>query len=179
MYTIGQLSKQSGLSRSTLLYYDRKGLLSPTGRTNSNYRVYSENDLSKLKLILNYRQTGVSLKQIKQLLDSHTNQTTNILKQRLSNLNGEISELREQQKVIIKLLGNNSLHRKSRTLTKEKWIEILRSTGMTESDMQQWHIGFERNMPEAHQDFLESLGIDKDEIKAIRKRSRRYVYLEL
>ena len=172
MYTIGQLSKRSGLSRSTLLYYDRKGLLSPTGRTQANYRLYSEKDLTRLELILSYRETGISLEQIKQLLDSQSNQSITILEQRLDNLNHEIADLREQQKTIIKLLENNALHRKSRTLTKQKWIDILRATGMSDDDMHQWHVEFERNMPEAHQDFLESLGIDKKEIKAIRARSK-------
>ena len=70
MYTIGQLSRCSGLSRSTLLYYDRKGLLNPTARTEANYRLYNDKDLTRLELILNYRETGISLEQIKQLLDS-------------------------------------------------------------------------------------------------------------
>ncbi len=171
MYTIGELSKRSGLSRSTLLYYDRKGILSPSGRSESNYRLYSDADLSRLNLILNYRETGVSLKQIKQLLDSKTNQSTTILEQRLSTLNSEISQLREQQKIIIKLLENDSPHRKSRTLTKETWVELLRAAGLSDDDMHQWHVEFERNMPEAHQDFLESLGIEPKEIKKIRQQS--------
>ena len=172
MYTIGELSKRSGLSRSTLLYYDRKGILSPSGRSESNYRLYSDADLSRLNLILNYRETGVSLKQIKQLLDSKTNQSTTILEQRLSTLNSEISQLREQQKIIIKLLENDSLHRKSRTLTKETWVKLLRAAGLSDDDMHQWHVEFERNMPEAHQDFLESLGIEPKEIKKIRQQSK-------
>ncbi len=171
MYTIGELSKRSGLSRSTLLYYDRKGLLKPSGRTEANYRVYSKKDLSRLELILSYRETGISLEQIKQLLDSQTNQSITILEQRLDKLNHEIADLREQQNTIIKLLENNTLHRRSRTLTKRKWVDILRATGMSDDDMHQWHVEFERNMPEAHQDFLESLGIDKKEIKTIRKQS--------
>ncbi len=172
MYTIGQLSQRSGLSRSTLLYYDRQGLLSPSGRTESNYRLYNEKDMAKLDLILNYRQTGVSLEQIKQLLDSHINQSTTILEQRLNKLNSEMTQLREQQKIIIKLLKNDSLHKTCRTLTKEKWVKILRRSGLSDEDMHQWHVEFERNMPEAHQDFLESLGIDEKEIKQIRKRSK-------
>jgi hypothetical protein len=38
--------------------------------------------------------------------------------------------------------------------------------------MKNWHIEFERTSPEAHQDFLESLGIEKDEVAAIRDWSR-------
>jgi len=172
MYTIGQLTKHSGLSRSTLLYYDRIGLLHPSGRTNANYRVYNQRDLTKLNLILNYKDTGISLGQIKQLMNSDANHSTTILEQRLDKLNTQIAQLREQQNIIIKLLGNDSLQRKSRTLTKEKWVKILKATGLSEKDMHQWHVEFESNMPQAHQDFLESLGIDMKEIKQIRKRSK-------
>ena len=40
----GELAKSAGLSRSTLLYYDRLGLLRPVGRSESNYRLYSATD---------------------------------------------------------------------------------------------------------------------------------------
>ena len=45
---------------------------------------------------------------------------------------------------------------------------MFRSIGMTDADMQRWHAQFEQNMPEGHQDFLESLGLDAAEIKRIR-----------
>ena len=45
---------------------------------------------------------------------------------------------------------------------------MFRSIGMTDDDMQRWHAHFERSMPEAHQDFLESLGLDAAEVKRIR-----------
>ena len=179
MYTIGQLSQLSGLSRSTLLYYDRKGLLNASTRTDSNYRLYNQDDLSRLQLILDYRQTGIGLDQIKLLLDSPASQSANLLEQRLNQLNVEIAELRQQQTIIVKLLENDTLHRKSRALTKQNWVEILKATGLSDEDMQQWHTEFERKMPQAHQDFLESLGIEKIEIKAIRKRAKHKVDLNL
>ena len=41
-YSISKLARACGLSRSTLLYYDRLGLLPPSGRTGSGYRCYSD-----------------------------------------------------------------------------------------------------------------------------------------
>jgi DNA-binding transcriptional MerR regulator len=70
VYSIGKLCKASGLSRSTLLYYDSLGLLSPTQRTASNYRCYSEEDMARLEQICIYREAGVPLGQMKELLDS-------------------------------------------------------------------------------------------------------------
>ena len=46
-------------------------------------------------------------------------------------------------------------------MTKKNWVSILAATGMDEADMRRWHVEFERAASEAHQDFLESLGIPK------------------
>jgi hypothetical protein len=58
-------------------------------------------------------------------------------------------------------------------LTKETWVEILRASGLDEAGMENWHVEFERTSPEAHQDFLESIGIAPDEIDLIREWSRQ------
>jgi len=61
MYQITTLAKASGLSRSTLLYYDRIGLLCPSGRSAAGYRLYSARDKERLALICSYRQAGLAL----------------------------------------------------------------------------------------------------------------------
>jgi MerR family transcriptional regulator, thiopeptide resistance regulator len=53
-------------------------------------------------------------------------------------------------------------------LTREKWTTLLRASGMTDTDMLQWHVEFERLFPDDHQVFLESLGITPEDIDAIR-----------
>jgi hypothetical protein len=58
-------------------------------------------------------------------------------------------------------------------MTKKNWVSILGATGMDEADMWRWHVEFEKAAPEAHQDFLESLGIPKREIRQIRGASRK------
>ena len=58
-------------------------------------------------------------------------------------------------------------------LTKAKWVAILKNSGMSEQDMDNWHKQFERAEPNAHQAFLESLQIDANEIAQIRKRSSK------
>ena len=57
-------------------------------------------------------------------------------------------------------------------LNKERWVEVMRAAGLTEADMHRWHIQFEKMEPEAHQEFLESLGIPAAEIDSIREYSR-------
>jgi DNA-binding transcriptional MerR regulator len=48
MYTVTQLARRCGLSRTALLYYESIGLLLPARRTAGNYRCYGEQDLVRL-----------------------------------------------------------------------------------------------------------------------------------
>jgi len=64
MLTIGQVAKRCSLSRTALIYYDTIGLLQPSGRSLSNYRLYSHEDLNKLDKIILFRSAGLSLDSI-------------------------------------------------------------------------------------------------------------------
>ncbi|EXJ12788.1 MerR family transcriptional regulator [Nitrincola nitratireducens] len=171
MYTVGQLAKMFGLSRSTLLYYDEVGILSPSARSVSNYRLYSDDDVLRMERIKIYREAGLSLEAIGGLLCEDGDAVPAVLERHLQELSCEIAKLRHQQHLIGDLLGNAELLRGSRSLTKEQWVSLLASTGMTDDGMSQWHAEFEKSFPEAHQDFLESLGIADEEIVRIRKLS--------
>jgi len=172
MLTIGQLAKKYSLSRSTLIYYDKLGVLSPSGRSYSNYRLYSEADRDRLERIMLFRSAGLSLETIAALLDRRGGELGAALEHRLASLNGEIQALRNQQKVILGLLENTRAENNARVLDKATWVAILKGAGLDEAGMRQWHIEFEKTSPEAHQDFLESIGIEKDEIESIRAWSR-------
>ena len=168
MFTIGQVAKRYALSRSTLIYYDKIGILVPSGRSESNYRLYSQEDIKKMDRIILFRSTGLSLESIPSLLDEKGDNLNSSLENRLFTINNEIQTLRSQQKVILNILENKNLLKNTRVITKELWVSILRAAGLDETDMRNWHIEFERTSPEAHRDFLESLGIEKDEIASIR-----------
>jgi len=172
MFTIGQVAKKYSLSRSTLIYYDSIGVLTPSGRSDSNYRLYSENDLKKMDRIQLFRSTGLSLDSIKLLLQTQSSELSSTLESRLFAINNEIEKLRNQQKVILKILENEILEKNTRVITKEVWVSILKAAGLDESGMKNWHVEFEKTSPDAHQNFLESIGIKKDEIAAIRDWSR-------
>jgi hypothetical protein len=95
-----------------------------------------------------------------------------ILKRRLRFLDREISNLRRQQHCILELLKQKQLRQGVEMINKERWVEIMRAAGLNEKDMHNWHIQFEKMEPEAHQEFLESLGIKPAEISKIREWSR-------
>lgn len=171
MLTIGQLGKKASLSRSTLLYYDKLGLLKPSGRSNANYRLYTIKDLARLDKIMLYREAGISLSEILQLLQSDDHNLNPVLEKRLIKLNSEISLMRQQQQLIVKLLQDDSKLATTKTMNKQQWVAILKTSGLDEAAMRQWHIAFENSMPQAHSDFLESLGIDSEEIAIIKSQS--------
>lgn len=173
MYTIGQLSKRFGLSRSTLLYYDTIGLLPASTRSASGYRLYTEQALQRMLQIQTYREAGLPLETIQSLLASNTDSSASVLERQLQDLNREMQRLRQQQQVIIRLLESPAALNNSRTMTKERWVEMLRAAGLDEIGMNKWHAEFEQRSPEAHQDFLESLGIEAEEIQMIRQMSRQ------
>ena len=69
MYMINEISKLTGVSIRMLHHYDKIGLLVPSKRNNSNYRLYSEEDVARLYQILLFKELEFSLKDIKSILD--------------------------------------------------------------------------------------------------------------
>ncbi|MDR1540903.1 MAG: MerR family transcriptional regulator [Clostridiales bacterium] len=84
-YTIKQVSEKTNLSAHVLRYYEKEGLLSRVSRSGSGFRHYSEDDLEWLSLICCLKNTGMSLKQIKDFVDLSA-QGGKTLKQRLEML---------------------------------------------------------------------------------------------
>ncbi len=72
MYSIGQLSKHTGVTIRTLDYYDEIGLLAPSAKTSGGHRLYDEDDVMRLQQILALKYIGFSLEQIKMRLTSST-----------------------------------------------------------------------------------------------------------
>jgi len=171
MYLITGFARHFGLSRSTLLYYDRIGLLKPSARSEAGYRLYSPDDRDRLAAICSFRQAGLSIEDIRRLLSTKTDANRSVLQRRMRKLGEEIRVLQTQQHLLAKMLQVQSLGELPATIDKRAWIEMLRAAGMDDAAMRRWHSEFERRAPEAHHQFLLSLGISEDEALFIRKRS--------
>lgn len=169
MYSIGKLAAEYELSRSTLLYYDSINLLKPSLRTETRYRLYSEEDKRKLGQICTYRQMGIPIIEIKKLLNSPESASVNILEEHLIRLSEQIRSLRKQQFTILSLLKDNQILSKAGLIKKDDWVALLRSTGLDDDGMDRWHHEFEKISPQAHHEFLASLGIDESDIIEIRR----------
>ncbi|MDA8123888.1 MAG: MerR family transcriptional regulator [Deltaproteobacteria bacterium] len=172
-YTISRLGRLFGLSRSTLLYYDRIGLLKPTGRTRAGYRCYAEKDRHRLERICGFRRAGIALAEIPALIDSDEKPAAAILERRFHEIGEEIIALKTQQTLLSRMLKGMAAGNFPPALDKAMWVAMLRAAGMDDRAMERWHIEFEARAPEAHGNFLSSLGIPETEVQEIRKGSRQ------
>lgn len=68
-YTVQKLGKLTGISTRTLRYYDEIEILKPARINSSGYRIYGENEVDRLQQILFYKELGVSLNEIKNIID--------------------------------------------------------------------------------------------------------------
>lgn len=68
-YTIGDVAKRTGMSSYTLRYYDKKGLLPFVDRDPNGRRHFKEHDFEFLQTINCLKNTGMSLKEIKQFIE--------------------------------------------------------------------------------------------------------------
>ncbi len=66
--TIGSVAQQAGVNIETLRYYERKGVVPKPPRTSSNYRLYSEDTVRRVRFVKRAQELGFSLREIKELL---------------------------------------------------------------------------------------------------------------
>ncbi|MBK4047766.1 MerR family transcriptional regulator [Staphylococcus aureus] len=69
-YSTGELGKLFNISNRSLQFYDKKNLLKPAYIKDNNYRIYTEKEVEKLKIILILKDMDISLNDIKELLKS-------------------------------------------------------------------------------------------------------------
>ena len=173
MLTITKLAKQFGLSRATILYYEKIGLLEPANRSSNEYRWYGEKEQQRLEQIQAYRSFGMPLDDVKMLLNTaESGIRDHLLLKQFANLDQAIQSLRLQQNAILQLIEQKDIQENT-MISKQRWVEIMQAAGLSEENMINWHKQFERLEPDAHQEFLVSLGIDDDEITKIRTWSQQ------
>jgi DNA-binding transcriptional MerR regulator len=166
--TIARAARAVGLSRTTLMYYERLGLVRPVRRLGSRYRTFRPGDLQALFLIARWRAIGLPLTTIRRLLE-HRDEAPQALRDHLRALDKSITALQGQRHLTREMLGNPARADAKAPLTKAAWTAMFRSIGMSEAQMRAWHGQFERSNSAGHVEFLRSLGIGRAEIGRIRK----------
>lgn len=110
MYRIGELAKLADVTPDTIRYYEKQQMMEHEVRTGGGFRLYSENDLRRLKFIRHARQLGFTLESIRELLsiridpEHHTCQESkSIVQERLSEVEARIEELQVIRRSLQKL----------------------------------------------------------------------------
>jgi len=115
-YKVKQLADLAGVSRRTLHHYDEIGLLKPSAQGKNRYRYYDEQALLRLQQILFYRELGLSLKEIKEILNRPDFDVLDALRSHKTALQGRVQRLQcllgTVDKTINHLTGEINLSKK-------------------------------------------------------------------
>jgi DNA-binding transcriptional MerR regulator len=68
-YQIGEIARRSHLSLRTLRYWEEVGLIRPTGRTKGGFRIYSDDELVRVRLIRAMKPTDLTIEDLRELAD--------------------------------------------------------------------------------------------------------------
>ncbi|BEP28392.1 MerR family transcriptional regulator [Helicovermis profundi] len=169
MYTVGKLSKEFKISRSTLLYYDKIGLLKLSERSESNYRLYSHSDVERLRIIMHHKKAGIPLDDISKLFDLEVNDVTIILNNRLNKIQEDIKLLKMQESMILSVLIDQIKSDNSALYDRNSWTSLLLKLGYSHDEMLEWHRNFDLESKDDHRKFLIALGLNEEEIKKLIK----------
>jgi len=101
---IQKFSKVTGVSAKTIRYYEEIGLLPAPGRSENNYRQYTEHDVERLRLVAGARQLDISLDDIREILAMRDNKEApcrillNRMEQKADEIKGRIRALQELER---------------------------------------------------------------------------------
>ena len=96
-YKIGEISEMYDMSRDSLMYYEKLGIIEPT-RDDNGYRLYSVSDIWRLNLIKELKSLGFSFKMIKEYLSNRDlNSTNRLLNEGITLLGDQILKLLKQK----------------------------------------------------------------------------------
>ncbi|MET3292898.1 UNVERIFIED_CONTAM: DNA-binding transcriptional MerR regulator [Brevibacillus sp. OAP136] len=126
-WKVGELAKMAGITIRTLRFYDQIGLFSPSGYSQSGYRLYTEKDISRLQQILSLKELGLSLEQIKAVLDGDQLSLSDIVTIQIDSLKESI---RMQQKLLHELENVSSRMQRNEPFTVEQFMNIIRTMRM-------------------------------------------------
>jgi DNA-binding transcriptional MerR regulator len=138
-YTVNTLAKLSGVSVRTLHFYDEIGLLKPAYQGENNYRYYDEEQLLLLQQILFYKEMGMPLNEIKNVL---YNEAFDKIEALLSHK---------------KILAQRIEHSEKMIKTIDQTISYLRGEGKMKD--QEFYYGFDSDIQKEHEKYLVDSGI--------------------
>lgn len=127
---IGDLARRTGLTVRTLHHYDAIGLLRPSGRTHSGYRLYTAADIARLQQVLSLRQLGFSLEEIRDCLDGPAFSPLEIIELHVTRIKEQV-EL--QHKLCERLETLAVRLRSTQTVCVDEFLSAIQETTMLEA----------------------------------------------
>lgn len=121
-YSVGQVSAFAGVTVRTLHHYDKAGLLSPSGRSRTGYRLYGDADLARLQQILFYRELGFTLDEITEIVKDPDTNALVYLTARQRQLSEEIARLQQLAEVAERAI---EVQRTGVSLTPQERFEVF------------------------------------------------------
>jgi DNA-binding transcriptional MerR regulator len=150
--TVGEVAKATGLTVRTLHHYDAIGLVVPSGRSASGYRLYADEDVERLHAVCTYRALGLSLESIAEILAE--GDTDLHLRRQHALVSERIARLRDVQLTLETMIEARSINV---NLTPEETFEL-----------------FGEHDPGAYQDEVEERWGQTDAYRESTRRVRRY-----
>lgn len=111
VFSIGELSGQTGVKVETIRYYERKGVLPPPPRTEGGHRVYCESHFKRLSFVRRSRELGFTLNDVKQMLqmvdDGYVTceEVQNIAQEHLVDVQKKLTDLKLMEKALRKTIN--------------------------------------------------------------------------
>ncbi len=153
-FRVGEVARLAHVSVRTLHHYDQVGLLTPSARSESGYRLYTPDDLERLQNVLFYKELGFSLEEIRELMaDPAFDRREALLEQR--------SLLQEQMARLGALLG----------LVDKTLVSLEGGFGMTKEEMFEVFDGFD---PGEHEDEVKERWGHTEAYKESARRTKGY-----
>jgi MerR family copper efflux transcriptional regulator len=134
-HTVGAAAKAIGVSAKAIRIWEAKGLLPPATRTEAGYRLFTDDDIAILRFILQAKTLGLTLPEIKNILDLHRqhtapcDQVTTLLEKHIRDIDRALTDLRALRTTLaIALQRARSDQRRGRPATVCRIIESATGT---------------------------------------------------
>jgi DNA-binding transcriptional MerR regulator len=128
-WKVGELARRTGVSVRALHHYDEIGLLSPSYRSQSGYRLYTEDDVMRLQQILSLRTLGFSLVEAGEFLRRPDVTPDHVLRLHIAHLQERIAA---QQSLCGRLERVAGRWRSDEKIPTEEFLQIIEETTMFE-----------------------------------------------
>ena len=147
-YTTGEIAKLCGVSVRTVQYYDSRNMLIPSELSEGGRRLYSENDLKRMRIICFLREAGLPINSISELFNEEypekiisvlLDQQEQILREEIAEGQKKLSiietikrELKEIENFSVESIGDIAhIMKQNNNLAKMRWITVLTGIPVT------------------------------------------------